>query len=221
MPCKLEGNIFLSRLIGHSWNKDCLPCLFSSKKAHLQDPVGISGQDPPASIANSICSIQVLQHHDRTTLLDLQLCKGKGPTVDLIQVLHRIVEHWVIFSCLLRLRKQVHTRKELNSTRKLGKNRLIDLLYPFVHAGMDTLLRKELIRMGTKMDIGIDGVNERITRVVCTVKVIRKGDIERVISELPFSTFHLPDSKVGLLFKVSDVWYVLAKLKHSDVTPQP
>src|SRR5260370_7435470 len=203
MPCKLEGNIFLSRLIGHSWNKDCLPCLLSSKKASLQDPVGISGQDPPASIANSICSIQVLQHHNRTTLLDLQLCKGKGPTVDLIQVLHRIVEHWVIFSCLLRLRKEVHTGKELNSTRKLGKNRLIKLLYPFVHAGKDNVLRQQLISMGTKMDIRINAVNERINTLVCTVKVMRKGDIEGVIIVLPFSNFQFPASNVSLLFTLT------------------
>ncbi len=81
------------------------------------------------------------------------------------------------------------------------------------------MLRNELIRIRTKMDIGIDGVNERINRVDCTVKVMRKGDIEGVISVFPFSNFQLLACKVGLLFKVSVEPHVLVKVKNSDVPP--
>src|SRR5882757_2209421 len=109
--------------------------MLSSQKFDLQHPIAMSCQDSSAAIANSICCIQVLQHHHRTSNLELQLCQWKCTTVDLIQILHRIVEQWVIFTQSLRVWNEVNTGKESHWARKLCKDSRIELIHLLVHAG--------------------------------------------------------------------------------------
>src|SRR5258707_15236839 len=129
--------------------------MLSSKKLHFQNPVAKSSQNSSAAIANSICCIQVLENHDRTSNLEFQLCQWKCPRVDLIQVLHRIVKQWIIFFSLLRGWNKVNTVKHLSSTRKLGKNRLIELIDLLIDAEKNDTLREVLIRLTRNLNVRI------------------------------------------------------------------
>src|ERR1700733_11312261 len=108
--------------------------MLSSNKPHFQHPVAVSCQESSAAIANSICCIQVLKNHHRTSNLQLKLCQWKCPTVDLIQVLHRIVEQWIIPSCLLRGWNKVDAVKDLTRARKFPKNSHIETIALLVQA---------------------------------------------------------------------------------------
>src|SRR5713101_1934155 len=176
--------------------------MLSSKKLNFQNPVSVLSQNSSAAIANSICCIQVLEDHNRTSNLKFQLCQWKCPRVDLIQVLHRIVEQRIIFSSLLRGWNKVNTVKHLSSTRKLGKNRLIELIDLLVDAGKNDALREVLIRSKGNVNVRIDDVNERIHRVFCTANL------------------QLPPCKVGLFFKISVKTHVLTKVKNCDLPPK-
>src|SRR6267154_3570028 len=149
----------------------------------------MSCQDSSAAIANFICCIQVLQHHYRTSNLELQLCQWKCSTVNLIQILHRIVKQWVIVTQLLRGWKEVNTGKELCWTREPCKNCLIELIHLLVHARENDALREVLIRMVGDVDARINGVNERVNSVLCTAELIWKRDVARVICMFPMAHF--------------------------------
>src|SRR6266852_2810731 len=170
--------------------------MLSSKKPNFQHPVAKLSQNPSAAIANSICCIQVPEHHNRASNLQLQLCQWKRPTIDLIQVLHRIVEQGVIFSRLLRGRNKVHTVKDLSRARKLGKNRLIESINLLVNAGKDDALREVLIRMTGSVNVA------------------------GIISMFTMANLQLPSCKVGLFFNMSVKAHVLMKLKNCDIPPQ-
>src|SRR5258708_28521130 len=159
--------------------------MLSSKKPNFQHPVAKLSQNPSAAIANSICCIQVPEHHNRASNLQLQLCQWKQPAIDLIQVLHRIVEQRIILSRLLRGRNEVHIVKNLSRARKLGKNRLIESINLLVNARKDDALREVPIRMTGNVNARVDGVDEGIHRVLCTVKVVWKGDVAGIISVFP------------------------------------
>src|SRR5712691_1420972 len=191
--------------------------MLSSKKPNFQHPVAKLSQNPSAVIANSICCIQVPEHHNRASNLQLQLCQWKRPAIDLIQVLHRIVEQGVIISRLLRGRNEVHTVKNLSRARKLGKNRLIELINLLVNVRKDDALREVLIRMTGNVNARVDGVNEGIHRVFCIVKVVRKGDVARIVSVFATVNLQLPPCKVGLFFKIGVKTHVLMKVKDCDL----
>jgi len=110
--------------------------------------------------------------------------------------------------------------KHSSSTRKLGKNRLIELIDLLVDAGKNDALREVLIRSKGNVNVRIDDVNERIHRVFRTVKVVREGDVERIISVFTTANLQLPPCKVGLFFKISVKTHVLTKVKNCDLPPK-
>src|SRR5713101_9841554 len=190
--------------------------MLSSKKLNFQNPVSVLSQNSSAAIANSICCIQVLEDHNRTSNLKFQLCQWKCPRVDLIQVLHRIVEQRIIFFSLLRGWNKVNTVKHLSSTRKLGKNCLIELIDLLVDAGKNDALREVMIGLKGNVNVRIDDVNERIHRVFRTVKVVREGDVERIISVFTTANLQLPPCKVGLFIAYSPSLHL-----HRSVSYEP
>src|SRR6266436_1537968 len=186
--------------------------MLPSQKPHFQNPVAVSGQDPSAAIANSICWIQVLENHDRTSNLEFQLCQWKRSTVDLIQVLHRVIEQRVIFSCLLRSWNIVNAVENLRGARELCKNGFIEQIDIIVEAGKNDTLREVLVRMIKNVDVRVKGVNEGILSVFCTAKVIREGDVTAIISVFAMANFQLPFCKVGLCFNMDVETHILMKV---------
>src|ERR1700691_707960 len=108
--------------------------MFPSQKLHLQHPVTTSLQDSSAPIAHSMCCIQVPKYHHRASNLQLQFCKWKPRAVDLIQILHRIVKHWIISSTLFRAWNKVCTVEHLHLPRELVKYMLVQAVHISIEA---------------------------------------------------------------------------------------
>jgi len=133
-PTELECHLLLCWIVVDSGDENLALCMVSCDKLNLHHPMGVSSQDTPAPIAYPICCIQVFKDNHRTAQLDLQFGERHPTTVDIIQVLHRIVKHGIIPPILFRSRNGVCTVKELDMPRKghqqnmtsLGNN--LDLL---------------------------------------------------------------------------------------------
>ena len=119
-----------------------------------------------------------------------------------MQVLHRIVKHWIILSSLLRGWNEVCTGKDLGVTWKLVKSDPVKSIDIFIFTGEDDALREVLIRKIGGLNVGIDGINERGNSVFSTPEVVRKSDVAQLICVLAMAHLQLPPCKVGLCFNV-------------------
>ena len=90
-------------------------------------------------------------------------------------MLHRIVEHGVILSSMLRGWDGISTGKNLSVTREPLKNGLIESIDICIFTGEDDALREVLVSRIGSLNVGIDGVNERGNSVFSTPKVVRKS----------------------------------------------
>ena len=126
---KFECNLILSRLVWDPWDEHLPPSKVPSKQLDLQHPAPQSCHYSSAPIANPMCSLQVPQHHNGTSLLQLQLRQWKPRVADGIQVLHRIVEHHILLTTLLRCGNWICTVEYLRFPRELFEHLSIQAIH--------------------------------------------------------------------------------------------
>jgi hypothetical protein len=140
--------------------------------------------------------------------------------IDLIQVLYRIVEHWISFSNLLKDWNEICTVEGLRRARKPVKNNFVQGSDILIHGRKNDALWEILIGKFRSVDIRIDGINEGGNSILSTLELIWQRNIKGLISILAMANFKLPLCKVGLFFNIGIEIHVLMKVKNCNICPQ-
>ena len=170
-PTELECYLLLCWIVVDSGDENLALCMVSCDKLNLHHPMGVSSQDTPAPIAYPICCIQVFKDNHRTAQLDLQFGERHPTTVDVIQVLHRIVKHGIIPPILFRSRNGVCTVKELDMPREGIQHIVVKTVNIRVQTGENGAICKVVGGMVGSANARIGRIDERSHRIFSALEV--------------------------------------------------